>query len=75
MSNKQSFDSRTSSILINLNLNLNTSYVSNKYGDFVSKIEETQKEDNNIKVYNSLRSALKESYLTSSLKYGNGFIS
>jgi len=74
MSTQQGLDSRTSSILINLNLNLNTSFVSNKYSDSVSKIEETEKEDNNKKTYKTLRSALKESYLTGSLRYGNGFV-
>ena len=67
-------DSRTSSILINLDLNLNKSFVSNRYSASIEGIEESIKEDNT-KVYRNLRSALKESYLTSSLKYGNGFIS
>lgn len=76
MSTKQSgIDSRTGSILINLNLNLNTSFISNQYSDSVSKIEETERKDNSKKTYNSLRSALRESYLTGSLKYGNGFVS
>ena len=67
-------DSRTSSILINLNLNLNKSFISNSYSSSIEGIEESIKGDD-IKVYKSLRSALKESYLTSSLKYGKGFIS
>lgn len=76
MSTKQyDIDSRTSSILINLNLNLNTSFISNQYCDSASKIEETEKMDTNKKTYNNLRSALRESYLTGSLKYGNGFVS
>lgn len=74
MAQKQALDSRTSSILINLNLNLNTGLIANKYGDSVEKINESSK-GNSKKVYRNLRSALKESYLTSSLRYGNGFIS
>lgn len=74
MSTKQGIDSRTSSILINLNLNLNTSYISNKYTDSATKIEESVQGDTK-KTYNSLRSALKESYLTGSLRYGKGFVS
>lgn len=71
---KQGLDSRTSSILINLNLNLNTGFVVNKYCDSKAKIEESEK-GNTKKVYKNLRSALRESYLTGSLRYGNGFIS
>lgn len=71
---QQGLDSRTSSILINLNLNLNTGFVANQYSESVSKIEESSK-GNTQKVYKNLRSALKESYLTSSLRYGKGFIS
>lgn len=74
MATQQGLDSRTSSILINLNLNLNSSLIANKYGDSVEKINESSK-GNSKKVYRNLRSALKESYLTSSLRYGNGFIS
>ena len=74
MATKQGLDSRTSSILINLNLNLNMGFVANKYGDSAAKIEESFKGDTK-KSYNSLRSALKESYLTGSLKYGKGFVS
>lgn len=71
---RQGLDSRTSSILINLNLNLNTGFVVNKYCDSKAKIEESEK-GNTKKVYKNLRSALRESYLTGSLRYGNGFIS
>ena len=70
----QGLDSRTSSILINLNLNLNTGFIANQYGDSKAGIEQSAK-GNKKKVYKNLRSALKESYLTSSLRYGNGFIS
>ncbi len=71
---KQGLDSRTSSILINLNLNLNTGFIANKYTDSIAKIEESSK-GNAKKVYKNLRSALRESYLTGSLRYGNSFIS
>ncbi|MBR5304667.1 MAG: hypothetical protein IKU37_07575 [Candidatus Gastranaerophilales bacterium] len=75
MATKQyGLDSRTSSILINLNLNLNTGFVANQYGDSAAKIEESSKGDAK-KTYNSLRSALRESYLTGSLRYGKGFVS
>lgn len=70
----QELDSRTSSILINLNLNLNTGFIANRYNDSVAGINESS-QGTSKKVYKNLRSALKESYLTSSLKYGNGFIS
>jgi len=74
MATQQGLDSRTSSILINLNLNLNTGFVSKQYTNSVEKIKESQK-GNAKKVYKNLRSALKESYLTGSLRYGNGFVS
>ena len=74
MATKQGLDSRTSSILINLNLNLNTGFVSKQYTNSVEKINESQKGTAK-KVYKNLRSALKESYLTGSLRYGNSFIS
>lgn len=74
MTQKQGLDSRTSSILINLNLNLNKGFIANQYCNSVEKINESARGDSK-KVYRNLRSALKESYLTSSLRYGNGFIS
>ena len=67
-------DSRTSSILINLDLNLNTGLIANQYTNAVEGIKQSEK-GNSKKVYKNLRAALKESYLTSSLRYGNGFIS
>lgn len=70
---QQKLDSRASSILINLNLNLNSNSVAKQYGNAIEKIEESVKGDKK-KVYKNLRSALKESYLTSSLRYGNGFV-
>ena len=66
-------DSRTSSILINLDLNLNSGLVASNYSNSVEGIRESQKGDK-IKSYKSLRSTLKECYLTGSLKYGNNFI-
>ncbi len=66
-------DSRTSSILINLDLNLNSGMVASNYSTSVEGIRESQKGDQ-IKSYKTLRSTLKECYLTGSLKYGNNFI-
>lgn len=67
-------DSRTSSILLNLKLNLDSSKtISNQYVESKSEIEETEKGDN-LKVYSSISSVLKECYLTGSLKYGNNFV-
>lgn len=67
-------DSRTSSILINLDLKqLNTTFTANKYATAVSAINVAAKGDKK-KVYSSLRSTVKECYLTGSLKYGNNFI-
>ena len=67
-------DSRTSSILINLDLNLNTGFIANQYTSAAEGIRQSEKGTSK-KVYKNLRSALKESYLTSSLRYANGFIS
>ena len=66
-------DSRTSSILINLDLNLNSNLVTSNYSTTIAGIEEAKKGDK-IKSYKSLKSTLKECYLTGSLKYGNNFI-
>ena len=66
-------DSRTSSILINLDLNLDSGLVASNYSTAVKGIEESKKGDK-IKSYKNLRSTLKECYLTGSLKYGNNFI-
>ena len=66
-------DSRTSSILINLNLNISSGLVASNYSNSVRGIEEAKKGDK-IKSYKNLRSTLKECYLTGSLKYGNNFI-
>ena len=74
MATQQGLDSRTSSILINLNLNLNTGMIANQYTNSIEKINESSKGSTK-KVYKNLRSALKESYLTGSLRYGNSFIS
>ena len=74
MSTQQGLDSRTSSILINLNLNLNTGLIANQYGNSKAGIEESAKGVKK-KVYKNLRSALRESYLTGSLRHGTGFVS
>jgi hypothetical protein len=66
-------DSRTSSILINLNLDVDSEVIASKYSSSKSGIEEAKKGDQ-IKSYTNLRSALQECYLTGSLKYGNNFI-
>ena len=66
-------DSRTSSILINLKLDINSGMVASNYSTAVKGIEESKKGDK-IKSYKNLRSTLKECYLTGSLKYGNNFI-
>ena len=66
-------DSRTSSILLNLDLNLNLGNVINKYESSKEGIKETIN-DKNIKAYKSLTSTIKECYLTGSLKYGNNFV-
>lgn len=66
-------DSRTSSILINLNLNVDSGMIASNYLNSVTGIEESGKGDM-IKSYSTLRSTLKECYLTGSLKYGNNFV-
>ena len=66
-------DSRTSSILINLDLNLNSGTVAQNYTNSVEGIKESSEGDK-IKSYKSLRQTLQECYLTGSLKYGNNFI-
>ncbi len=66
-------DSRTSSILINLNLNLDSSTIAEKYLNSAEGIKESSEGDK-IKAYTTLKQTLKECYLTGSLKYGNNFI-
>ncbi len=66
-------DSRTSSILINLDLNLNKTFVASTYGASKEKIEQSRSEKRE-KTYKSLKSALKECYFVGSLKYGNNFV-
>ncbi len=66
-------DSRTSSILINLDLNLNKNFIADKYMSAKAEIEESQT-GTKVKSYTSLKQTLKECYLTGSLKYGNNFI-
>lgn len=67
-------DSRTSSILINLDLkNLNAAAVANKYMSSKAGIEESQS-GAKVKSYKTLRSTLRECYFVGSLKYGNNFV-
>ena len=66
-------DSRTSSILLNLKLDLNTDIYSNQYVESKKEVEESQ-DSEYIKEYTSLRSTIKECYLVGSLKYGNNFV-
>lgn len=69
-------DSRTTSILLNLDLNLDlTKGIANQYLSSKEKIEESIDEKaRKTKTYNSLKSTIKECYLTGSLKYGNNFV-
>lgn len=66
-------DSRTCSILLNLNLDIDANFVVNNYQDAKDKITQSANEDRK-KAYKSLRSTVKESFLTGSLKYGHNFI-
>lgn len=66
-------DSRTSSILINLDLNLNSKLIASQYSSSKAEIEEAAKGDKQ-KVYKNLRQTMKESYWVGSLKYGNNFV-
>ena len=66
-------DSRTSSILINLDLNISSGLVASQYGASKAEIEEAQKGDKQ-KVYKNLRQTMKECYWVGSLKYGNNFV-
>ena len=73
MGKTRDLDSRTSSILINLNLNINTKLVASNYLNAVEGIKESSK-NGKVKTYKNIRSTLRESYFTGSLKYGNNFI-
>lgn len=66
-------DSRTCSILLNLDLDVSANLVANKYQTSSELINQSAKEDRK-KSYKSLRSTVKESFLTGSLKYGHNFI-
>ncbi len=66
-------DSRTSSILINLDLNVNSGLIANQYSSSKAEINKASRDDEQ-KVYKNLRQTLKECYLTGSLKYGNNFV-
>jgi len=68
-------DSRTSSILINLDLKkINSKDIANKYFTSAADIKKSQESANEVKSYKTLRSTIQECYLTGSLKYGNNFI-
>ena len=69
-------DSRTCSILLNLNLtvDLASNIVANKYRSSIEGVTKAATEDLR-KNYKNLRSTVKESFLTGSLKYGHNFIS
>ena len=66
-------DSRTSTILLNLDLDLNTDKYFNTYVESKKEVQDAQ-DCNFVKEYTTLRSTVKEWYLTGSLKYGNNFI-
>lgn len=66
-------DSRTSSILLNLDLNINLSAISGNYSDSIEKINMTINTTEG-KSYKTLTSTIKECYLTGSLKYGNNYV-
>lgn len=66
-------DSRTSSILFNLDLNVNSKLIANQYDTSIKKIEESERGDKK-KTYKKLKQIVSESYLTGSLSYGNNFI-
>ena len=67
-------DSRTCSILFNLDSVTKPRNVASKYYEFVSKIHDSQASANATKTYDSLKQTVKECYLTGSLKYGNNFV-
>ena len=66
-------DSRISSILLNLDLDLNTDNFSNQYIESKKEVQESQ-DSEYVKEYTSLRSTIKECYLVGSLKYGKNFV-
>ena len=66
-------DSRTGSILLNLDLDLDTNNFAIKYIESKKEVEDSQ-ETEYVKEYSNLRSTIKECYLTGSLKYGKNFV-
>ncbi len=73
---ENTMDSRISSILLNLDLNVNAKFVENKYMTSIKNIEESiESSRNSKKVYKNLRQTLRECYLTGSLRYGQNFLS
>lgn len=67
---EEKVDARISAILCQVNVKVNGSFVVNKYATAIKKINEKPYK----KVYTSLKSTLRESYLTGSLKYGKNFV-
>ena len=66
-------DSRIASIMLNININSNSSFIINQYAQSADEINKIQEEGHK-KTYRSLKQTLKESYLTGSLSYGNNFV-
>ena len=66
-------DSRTCSILLNLNLDVASNLIANKYQSSKEGITQASCEDLKRR-YKNLRSTVQESFLTGSLKYGRNFI-
>lgn len=65
-------DSRTSSILFNLDLkNISSKLVANQYSTSKEQVEEAQQEKGSS--YRSLRETVKESYLAGPSRFGNNF--
>jgi hypothetical protein len=71
--NTMILDSRATSIMLNLNISSNSSFIINQYAKSADKINKIQNEGPK-KTYRSLKQTLKESYLTGALSYGNNFV-
>ena len=69
----QTMDSMAISKMINFEIKIDPKLIATNYSKSKEKIEESKKGDK-VKSYKTLRSTLKECYLTGSLKYGNNFI-
>lgn len=66
-------DSRISSILLNLDLGVDSQCISNQYIESKAEVEQSE-HDEPLKVYRNLRDTIKECYFVGSLKYGNNFV-